>query len=198
MADNPRENILLRSWHFLWRPSQRWPWLVFIVIGLAVGVAGSGVTAGALWFTSTDVFCSRCHQLNIVPEWQKSVHYVNAVGFKAGCADCHEPHDPIGMMLRKVAAADEVWNQLLGTISTPEKFAAHRLELAQKEWARLRADNSQECRDCHNLGQMNDPGKAFLSPMHRTALANGGTCIDCHKGVAHQAPNEHVAAVGKP
>jgi len=26
--------------------------------------------------------------------------------------------------------------------------------------------------------------------MHRQALANEATCIDCHKGVAHAAPDE--------
>ncbi len=197
MSEPSTENIFLRFWRWLWRPSATWPWLVFVLVGLAVGVAGSGVTAGALWFTSTDAFCSSCHAQNIVPEWQKSVHYANAVGFKAGCADCHEPHDPVGMLLRKTAAVNEVWNQLLGTISTPEKFEAHRLELAQKEWARLRADNSQECRDCHQVSQMSDPAKAFLNTMHRTALANGRACVDCHKGVAHKAPDESAAGSGK-
>ena len=197
MSEVSRENFLLRCWHFLWRPSLTWPWLVLVILGGVIGVAAAGVTAGALWYTSTDQFCSGCHQIAIVPEWQKSVHYVNAVGFKAGCADCHEPHDPVGMVLRKTAAIDEVWNEFLGTISTPEKFEAQRYALAQKEWARLRADNSAECRDCHQLTQMNDPNKAFLNPMHRTALANGQTCIDCHKGVAHKAPTAPAATAAK-
>lgn len=193
MSESPNGNLVLRCWRSLWR-SSRWPWLGLVLVGLVIGVAGSGVTAGALWYTSTNAFCSSCHQLNIVPEWKKSVHYLNAVGFTAGCADCHEPHDPIGMILRKTAAINEVWNQLLGTISTPEKFEAHRLEMAQKEWARMRASNSQECRNCHQVDQMSDPAKAFLSAMHRTALANGQACIDCHKGVAHTAPTAPAAA----
>jgi nitrate/TMAO reductase-like tetraheme cytochrome c subunit len=197
MSEHADVNFFHRCWSFLWRPSPRWPWLVFVVVGLVIGVAASGGTAGALWFTSTNAFCSSCHQGNVVPEWKKSFHYLNTAGFTAGCADCHEPRDPVGMVLRKMAAVDEVWNQLLGTISTPEKFAAHRLELAQKVWAELHANKSQACRNCHTVGQMNDPEKAALATMHQTVLANGQTCIDCHKGVAHQAPIESAAAGAK-
>lgn len=195
MADSERQsNSILRCWRFLWRPSLRWPFLVLVGAGLVIGVAASGTFVAAMHLTSTDAFCSSCHQIDIVPEWKASPHYANAAGFVAGCSDCHEPSDPLGMVVRKVKAVDETWNQLLGTISTPKKFEAHRLELAQKEWARLRADNSQECRSCHQMTTMNDPSKTFLRDMHRTALANGQTCIDCHKGVAHKPPDETPVA----
>jgi cytochrome c-type protein NapC len=190
MTEPKKPNWLVRSWRFLWSPSARWPLLVLIGAGLVIGIGGSGVFAVAMHFTSTNAFCSSCHEQNIVPEWKQSFHYVNPVGFTAGCGDCHEPRDPAGLMLRKLAAVDEVWNQLLGTIDTPEKFEANRLRLAQKEWARLRADNSQECRNCHQVQQMQDPANSSLPTMHKTVIANGQTCIDCHKGVAHKAPNE--------
>jgi len=32
--------------------------------------------------------------------------------------------------------------------------------------------------------------KDFVRPMHEQVLAGNGTCIDCHKGVAHTAPEE--------
>jgi cytochrome c-type protein NapC len=197
MSEHSDGNFLIRCWHFLWRRSTQWPWLALVVVGLVIGVVGSGGTVGALWFTSTNAFCSSCHQNNVVPEWKKSFHYLNSAGFRAGCANCHEPQDPAGMVVRKIEAVNEVWHQVLGSISTPEKFEAHRLELAQKVWAGLRADNSQECRNCHHVSQMTDPAIAVLATMHRTALANGQTCIDCHKGVAHQAPNESAAIGGK-
>ncbi len=194
MARPERQNWIFRCWSFLWSPNARWPFLVLIAAGVVIGVAASGAFAVALYLTGTDAFCSSCHQLKIVPEWRQSPHYVNAAGFVAKCADCHVPHDPLGMLKRTVEGFNETWNQILGTISTPEKLEAHRLEMARKEWARLRADNSQECRDCHQVAAMNDPSKSFLQDMHRTALANGQTCIDCHKGVAHEAPNETPTA----
>lgn len=195
MAEPDRRNWLLRCLDFLWHPSARWPLLVLVGAGLVVGVAGSGAFAVAMHLTSTNVFCSSCHENNVVPEWKQSVHYANAIGVVVGCSDCHEPSDPVGLLLRKVAATDEVWNEVLGTISTPQKFEAHRLELAQKEWARLRADDSAECQHCHQMTTMNDPAKPYLRDMHRTALANGQICIDCHKGVAHKAPTQTAAAV---
>lgn len=195
MADRAESGWLARFWHWLWLPAVHWPWLTLVIIGLALGVIGSGITAGALIYTSSNAFCTSCHENNVVPEWKKSVHYVNAVGFTAGCADCHEPRDPIGMVLRKIAGFNEVYHQVIGTISTPEKFEAHRLELAEKVWTTMRANNSENCRGCHDVSQMNDPAKSFLPPMHRTAIANGQACIDCHKGVAHKAPTQ-TAAVG--
>lgn len=197
MPEHSGGNFLRRCWRCLWRPSLSWPWLALIVVGVVIGVAGSGFTVGSVWFSSTNAFCSTCHANNIVPEWKKSFHYVNTVGFTAGCSDCHEPKDPVGLMKRKLVSVNEVWHQLLGTISTPEKFEAHRLEMAQEVWAYLRASNSQECRNCHTVSQMNDPAKPFLATMHPTALANGQTCIDCHKGVAHVAPTEPAAGSTK-
>jgi cytochrome c-type protein NapC len=197
MTEAAHRNWMLRLWRYCWSPSARWPFLVLILVGLVVGIVASGAFAVAMHFTSTNAFCSSCHENNVVPEWKASVHYANAHGVVVGCADCHEPSDPLGLMLRKVAATNEVWNQILGTISTPEKFEAHRWELAQKEWARLRADNSAECQHCHQMATMNDPAKAGLRNMHRTALANGQTCIDCHKGVAHKMPTQPTAAKGQ-
>src|ERR1035437_5454610 len=117
---------MLRCWNLLWRPSARWPLLVLVGAGLAIGVAASAAFAVAIHITSTDAFCSSCHQLNVVPEWKASLHYANASGFVAGCSDCHEPRDPLGMAIRKVEAVNEAWNQLLGTSSTPQHFEANR------------------------------------------------------------------------
>jgi len=129
----------------------------------------------------------------VVPEWKQSVHYLNTAGIEVGCSDCHEPRDPLGLVLRKLEAANEVWNHFRGTIATPGKFEANRLRMAQAEWSRLRADNSQACRNCHQVQKIKNPAKSFLATMHSTAIASGRTCIDCHKGVAHKAPMETAA-----
>ncbi len=189
---------LLGIWHFLMRPSGRWSLATLVAVGLVVGVAGTGAVGGAMYFTSTNTFCISCHTNDAAKEWAQSPHHRNAVGFVAGCADCHEPHDFVGMITRKIAASNELWNQILGTINTPQKYEAHRLELAQREWARMRANHSAECMTCHQPILMNDPDKAFLRDMHRTAIANGQNCIDCHKGVAHVAPVETTAAASPP
>ncbi|MGA4603735.1 NapC/NirT family cytochrome c, partial [Ectopseudomonas hydrolytica] len=59
------------------------------------------------------------------------------------------------------------------------------------EWARLKANDSLECRNCHNFDYMDFTKQSPRArQMHSSALASGeATCIDCHKGIAHQLPD---------
>jgi cytochrome c-type protein NapC len=88
-------------------------------------------------------------------------------------------------------ASKEVWGKIFGTINTREKFLEHRLELAQHEWARLKANDSLECRNCHNYKYMDWTRQSDRAVyVHSTALAGKDyTCIDCHKGIAHSLPD---------
>ena len=101
-------------------------------------------------------------------------------------------------MIRKIQASNEVLHKVLGTIDTPEKFNAKRLELAKHEWDRMKKTDSRECRNCHNFGSFDyaEQGRRS-SKMHQTGLNEGKTCIDCHKGIAHSLP-EVEQAIGSP
>jgi cytochrome c-type protein NapC len=102
------------------------------------------------------------------------------------------PKDWTHKLLRKAKASFEVWGKLMGTIDTKEKFEAHRMELAQHEWDRMKATNSIECRNCHNFDAMSgDIQKQTVYKKHMAAKEKGGTCIDCHKGIAHKLPKEY-------
>jgi nitrate/TMAO reductase-like tetraheme cytochrome c subunit len=70
---------------------------------------------------------------------------------------------------RLPASKEEVWGKIFGTIDTREKFVAMRLELAQHEWARLKANNSLKCRNCHEFDYMDFTDRASGLPM-RTPL----------------------------
>ena len=65
-----------------------------------------------------------------------------------------------------------------------------RLGLAQHEWARLKANNSLECRNCHGFDYMDFTRQSpRAAQQHSTLLASGErTCIDCHKGISHKLP----------
>ena len=80
---------------------------------------------------------------------------------------------------------------IFGTIDTREKFLDHRLELALHEWARLKANNSLECRNCHSAESMDITKQApRAADAHQRFLFTGEkTCIDCHKGIAHRLPD---------
>jgi nitrate/TMAO reductase-like tetraheme cytochrome c subunit len=80
-------------------------------------------------------------------------------------------------------------HKILGTIDTPEKFEQHRLLLAEDVWASMKATDSRECRNCHNVSaidihQMTPAVQQGMMP----GLQAGLTCIDCHKGIAHHLP----------
>lgn len=54
----------------------------------------------------------------------------------------------------------------------------------------MKANNSQECRNCHNFEAMDfTQQKTVADKMHNLAIQEGKTCIDCHKGIAHQLPD---------
>ena len=66
-----------------------------------------------------------------------------------------------------------------------------RLELAKHEWARLKANDSLECRNCHSDGRdgLDPPDATRRGHSYAFLVPGKATCIDCHKGIAHELPN---------
>jgi nitrate/TMAO reductase-like tetraheme cytochrome c subunit len=78
-----------------------------------------------------------------------------------------------------------------GRDSTEEKFKKERLRLAKHVWEEFKENNSQACRNCHQFSKdVLAKQKEFVQPMHQQVLEGKATCIDCHKGIAHTAPQE--------
>ncbi|WP_425439646.1 NapC/NirT family cytochrome c [Photobacterium proteolyticum] len=95
-------------------------------------------------------------------------------------------------MVRKIQASKELYAKAFGIVDTPKKFEEHRFEMASREWERMKANDSQECRNCHNFEYMDlTTQKPVASKIHNEAEDAGKTCIDCHKGIAHQLPKGH-------
>jgi len=168
--------------------------LGFLTIGgFIAGIVFWGGFNTALEVTNTEAFCISCHEMrnNVYVELQSTIHYTNRSGVRATCPDCHVPHDWTDKIARKTQASKEVWGKLFGTISTREKFEAKRLELAQHEWARFKANDSLECRNCHNFEFMDFTQQSTrAAKQHERFLASKEkTCIDCHKGIAHKLPD---------
>jgi nitrate/TMAO reductase-like tetraheme cytochrome c subunit len=183
-------------WGKLWRRK----WLLGIPFGaFLMFVVGATFVIGsevAIHMTGTDEFCgTACHSHTqfIDPEWKASVHYSNASGVHAGCADCHIPHEyPQKLIVKAEAGIVDGYNEfILGTISTREKFEKYRAEAAPKIWEQFKANDSKACRTCHsperfNLAEQGPQAKQA----HEFGLGQGLTCIDCHKGVAHLTPDQ--------
>jgi len=180
-------------WNILRRPSMHLS-LGFLVIGSFVaGVVFWGGFNTAMEATNTMEFCTGCHEMrdNVYPELQRTIHFSNRTGVRAKCSDCHVPHEWTSKIARKMQASKEVWGKVFGTIDTREKFEAHRIQLASNEWRRMKANNSLECRNCHQFDAMDFTRQSKRAvDAHSTQLASGEkTCIDCHKGIAHTLPD---------
>jgi cytochrome c-type protein NapC len=185
--------FLLRPWRTLSSPS-RYLSLGFLTLGgFAAGVIFWGGFNTALEATNREKFCVSCHEMNtnVYEELKQTIHFTNRSGVRATCPDCHVPHEWTDKIARKMQASKEVWGKIFGTINTRDKFVAMRRELAEHEWARLKANNSLECRNCHSTESMDITKQgARAARVHQRYLFTGErTCIDCHKGIAHQLPN---------
>ncbi len=192
---NESPGVLLRFWNVLKKPSAKYSLLAISSVSFVVGILFWGGFHTGLEMTSTLEFCTTCHEMrdNVYQEYKQTIHYSNRSGVRAICSDCHVPREWGPKMIRKARASLEVWGKLMGDIDTKEKFEAKRMELAGHEWARMKASNSQECRNCHNWDAMSSElQKQTPYKKHMKAKEEGKTCIDCHKGIAHQLPKEYV------
>ena len=166
-------------------------WAVFLLGGM-VGIALVAVFLGELHYSASEKFCISCHEMqaNVYMEYQDTAHYMNKSGVRATCSDCHLSHNLLEKVGRKVKAVNEVIQHFSGTIDTREKFLDHRLELAQRVWEEMKANDSRECRSCHltdNMDYTKQSSRAMTQ--HLLAEVEHKTCIDCHKGVAHRLPD---------
>ena len=184
-------------WRTLSTPSKVFSLGFLTLGGFFAGIVFWGAFNTALELTNTELFCTSCHEMreNVFVELQPTIHYTNRSGVRATCPDCHVPHNWTDKIARKLQASKEVWGKVFGTINTREKFLEKRLELAQHEWVRLKANNSLECRNCHNLVSMDFTRQSKRAVQaHSGELASGEkTCIDCHKGIAHRLPDTRAS-----
>jgi cytochrome c-type protein NapC len=164
-----------------------------LMVGLLIFVAGvvfAGLFNVGLEYTNRTEFCTSCHSMKTnLAELEEKLHWKSRTGVHAGCADCHVPKDFKEKKLAKVLAAKDVYHEIMGTIDTPEKYEARRLDMAQRVWAKMKASDSRECKSCHSLAHMDfSEQDRFARKKHENATDRGQTCIDCHKGIGHKLP----------
>lgn len=188
----------MTNWEKLWQPSKKW-WMFGIPIGaIAAALVGVLFWGGFNWtleLTNTEQFCISCHEMEstVYQEYKESTHFKNASGVKASCPDCHVPRPWIYKIVRKIKASNELWHKMMGTIDTHEKFEAQRLVMAERVWAEMKENDSRECRNCHNFDDMNRDKQAKRAKRKhdpKNIAKKDRTCIDCHKGITHELPDE--------
>jgi len=172
--------------------------LRMIVVGVLGGIFIWGGLNMGMEYTNRSDFCMSCHEMTIpFEELKQTVHYKNRSGTTVQCADCHvasskTPTDYIFKSFQKVMAARDIIGHIKGTLDTPEKYEEMRLVMAKRVWERMVERDSKECRNCHNFETMDHEKQKDRSVVkHESAVEDGNTCIDCHKGIAHK-PVHHL------
>ncbi len=185
-------NIFRCLWNGLRTPSGKWSVGSLLVVGGVTVLLLFGGAVKLIGVTDTMEFCISCHEMKdtMYPEYQESLHYVNKSGVRAGCPDCHVPKAFGPKLVAKVIAVKDVWHTLIGTVDTPEKFAAKRWEMANRVWRFMERTDSATCRSCHSFTAMELESQARLARRkHKGAVEENQTCVECHRGVAHEVPD---------
>lgn len=175
-----------------------------VMLGSTIGAALFFMLVGVIFWggfntgmeaTNTMDFCISCHEMknNVYAEYKDTIHFTNRSGVRATCSDCHVPRDWTHKVVRKIQASGELFHKAMGSIDTPEKFNEKRLTLAKRVWKTMKESDSRECRNCHDFGSMNPENqKPRARKQHFNAMQRGQTCIDCHKGIAHNKVNDQL------
>jgi len=186
---NPK--LIGQVWRWFWQPTARWALGTLLIVGFVGGIVFWGGFNWALEVTNTETFCISCHEMekNVYREYKETIHYSNRTGVRATCPDCHVPKTWVHKMARKIRASNELYHHFLGTVDTREKWEKKRITLAKNVWKVMKETDSRECRNCHNFDAMDFSVQERRSRQrHQEAVDEGKTCIDCHKGIAHELP----------
>ena len=185
--------MIKRIWNKFWGPAGALSLGVLMIGGFVAGIIFWGGFNTVMEATNEMEFCISCHEMrdNVYKEYVESPHFKNASGVGAICSDCHVPKKWVPKMIRKIQASQELYGHFVtGVIDTPEKFEAHRAEMAQSVWATMKGNDSLECRNCHAVEHMDFKLQSpKASELMQAGFERGDTCIDCHKGIAHKLPD---------
>ncbi|MCX7148921.1 MAG: NapC/NirT family cytochrome c [Rhodocyclales bacterium] len=164
-----------------------------LVAGLVAGLVVLASTGTFMVYANSENFCANaCHEMTstVAVEYKGSIHDTSRSGVRATCNDCHVPHGYIPNYIAKLGLLSDLWGHFVtGSIDTKEKFEAKRSELAKRVWVDMKANDSRECRHCHNSGKM-DPKRVSekAQKRHDKGRVEGLTCIECHFAISHNEP----------
>jgi cytochrome c-type protein NapC len=179
------------AWRLVSQPSATTALGTLLIVGFVAGIIFWGGFNWSMELTNNETFCVSCHEMeqNVYREYKRSPHYSNTSGVRATCPDCHVPKSWVHKVARKIQASNELYHHFLGSIDSREKYEAKRLKLATNVWKVMKRTDSRECRNCHNFEFMDFTiQETRAATRHQEGIDEGKTCIDCHKGIAHELP----------
>jgi len=203
MAKPNKPWIIRRFFRWLFSPSARWSVFALLLVGVAAGTVMALSIHLAMSFTDRDDFCGTAchsHEKFVYPKHKTSIHYSNRTSVRAKCVDCHVPHTYPAKLIKKAKAGiRNIIAEARGVISTQEKFDKERWRLANIVWDEMRANNSANCRACHNNKEMDSKKQTeSAQKIHKRFTTGKATCIDCHSAMEHEQPEKPMAPTSTP
>lgn len=147
--------------------------LLFILLGVFIGIVVYAGTVTAIKATDTGEFCSSCHVMDTVYEaFTRSPHG------KLDCNDCHAPTDNVvnKMAFKARAGLGHIYMNTLGASRIPDVLHATEASVDVV---------NKNCISCHEY------------TLDNVAHDSKGTCIGCHRQVPHglgifKSPDWHL------
>jgi len=178
-----------------WR---RVPWvsswaLVFIFLGVLL----AALTNHAVVWSSSDRFCgTTCHSMTwAAAAYHQSTHYINNVGVRASCGECHIPYDSghataveyVKLLFFKAErGVKDFWYESQKSIATKEEWEERRPALGDNFGNYLTQHNYITCRGCHSLLSFGGPNSHMKLVIHQGMVkADSYNCLECHANIGH-------------
>ena len=183
-------------------------WISSSALGFVfVGVMFAAMTNHAVIWSSSDNFCgTMCHSMTwAAAAYHQSPHYVNGVGVRASCGECHIPYDAghattmeyVKLLLFKAdRGGKDIWYEVDRNISTQEEWERRRPALSNYFESYLKQHNYVTCQGCHSLQSFGGPRSQMKLVIHRGMVTeNGYDCLECHSNIGHvyQQPTPKVS-----
>jgi nitrate/TMAO reductase-like tetraheme cytochrome c subunit len=173
-------------------------WISSWALGFALlGIVLVAATNHTVNWSSSDKFCgTACHSMTwAAAAYQQSPHYINRVGIRASCGECHIPYDSGHATAKQYAklllfkadrGAKDFWYEARKSIATNEEWEKRRPALSSTFQSYLMQHNYITCRGCHSLDAFGGAGSHMKVVIHR-GLANGSSfdCLQCHVNIGH-------------
>lgn len=159
--------IVKRLWRRLrdvnWKdPLNKWKLLFFSIITFVLMTSFTyGVVAG----TSTNSFCSSCHEMS--PEY---VTHISTTHAEIKCVSCHIESGIINTATAKMAAMKELYHHVTRTVPDPIYPTM--------------VVRDSNCFKCHS-GNRDITASGDIIANHQGHIEASIPCITCHAGVAH-------------
>ena len=132
--------------------------------------------------------------------YKRGPHYVNQVGVRASCGQCHIPYDssratPVEYVqlpwFKADRGAKDFRNESHKTIATQEEWKKRRPLLRTTFENYLISHNYITCRGCHALDSFAGPRSQMNVLAHKDVIKDAAVdCLQCHRNVWHSTSKE--------